>query len=522
MQINIEYSELLIERGTRDPLGVWRVGDRIAGELLPPFNTVVSQRPARYFSMYSWIIKETAKQCVDASEKLFWQLFFELEAIFLIAMQFHTPHNYSDISGNIGSEDCGAIINSPKNKDTIDFTKRKIKNGWEANYNNSMREFGLFDNDYGINWKFKLTTKGENLAKLYEESIADSQFITQHRKERILSIDILKDLSNYSCPCLIHKPQNDLLLRERDNTTNILLLNSEKANTLLYDSIQLILDYLRIASGATLSSWRTTLSTGFLDTKKQFTPSSELFFIYQLWKLYNLDSLFVYSLESGLHNFLEVLASTGNRIVRKKLSNHFSKSNFDTVMDNVKNKFNINRNDILESMGQLESTDQYELEKYIIDQINDSVNTPAISIYYSYLLYCYSQAIYNKIDIDDKHKTAIKFYSDRAWYDGAEKSLLSFSQTQTSINVDYTYFFNCFLVDLIINRSLSIRKSRNKQVAWFCETETEYEWENSYNPRCYRASRFENVLGCLHNLNIIKKKDGKWFIDVDSPLGVIS
>jgi hypothetical protein len=61
MQINIEYSDLLIERGRRDPLGLWRVGDRLAGELLPPFNTVVSQRPARYFSMYSWMIQETVR-----------------------------------------------------------------------------------------------------------------------------------------------------------------------------------------------------------------------------------------------------------------------------------------------------------------------------------------------------------------------------------------------------------------------------------------------------------------------------
>ena len=41
MKLTASWSDLLIEKGTRDPLGLWRVGDRMISELLGPFTTVV-------------------------------------------------------------------------------------------------------------------------------------------------------------------------------------------------------------------------------------------------------------------------------------------------------------------------------------------------------------------------------------------------------------------------------------------------------------------------------------------------
>ena len=56
MTYEIGWNDLLIEKGTLDPLALWRVGDRMNADLLGPFTTVVKNRPARYLSMYCWII----------------------------------------------------------------------------------------------------------------------------------------------------------------------------------------------------------------------------------------------------------------------------------------------------------------------------------------------------------------------------------------------------------------------------------------------------------------------------------
>lgn len=108
MKINVEWSELLIEKGKLDPLGLWRVGDRLIGELLSPFTTVVQQRPARYFSMYCWILAEAGRGLSEkAKPEEFWGRFFVLEGIFLCATQLHDPHAYAGFGGRIGSEHAG-------------------------------------------------------------------------------------------------------------------------------------------------------------------------------------------------------------------------------------------------------------------------------------------------------------------------------------------------------------------------------------------------------------------------------
>lgn len=108
MSVNIKvvWSDLLIDKGKLDPLGVWRVGDRMIADLLAPFTTVVAQRPARYFSMYCWALDHLSKQPI-ATKKEFWERFFVLEGVLLCAIQLHSPHSYDHFGGRESFKCCG-------------------------------------------------------------------------------------------------------------------------------------------------------------------------------------------------------------------------------------------------------------------------------------------------------------------------------------------------------------------------------------------------------------------------------
>jgi hypothetical protein len=215
MQPEIIWSDLLIETGTRDPLALWRVGDRLISELLPAFTTVVGQRPARYFNMYCWILREAGKACdSQTSDEVFWGNFSELEGIFLVAIGLHSPHAYSHFGGQIGTDHAGRLISHGRASGAIDFTalrRRRIANGWEPNYKNAMATFHLTESDPAAPGDRKLTERGEELAEAYDKSISDSLFFRNHRGERQLSLSILENLSSVACPCLLHAPDSPAL-----------------------------------------------------------------------------------------------------------------------------------------------------------------------------------------------------------------------------------------------------------------------------------------------------------------------
>ena len=111
MVYEIGWSDLLIEKGTLYPLALWRVGDRMVTDLLGPFTTVVTNRPARYLSMYCWIIDFLNRQQSIKDKKGYWKRFFELEAFLLCAVQLHKQHSYEHFAGQIGSELALKLIN---------------------------------------------------------------------------------------------------------------------------------------------------------------------------------------------------------------------------------------------------------------------------------------------------------------------------------------------------------------------------------------------------------------------------
>jgi hypothetical protein len=68
------------------------------------------------------------------------------------------------------------------------------------------------------------------------------------------------------------------------------------------------------------------------------------------------------------------------------------------------------------------------------------------------------------------------------------------------------FFESVFMTDWIIQRQLSTRFLRGKEVAWLSynnELKT-YNWEATYNSYLYRASRLDILMTYLLNLDIVE------------------
>jgi len=203
METKVLWNDLLIEEGKLDPLALWRVGDRLIGDLLSPFTTVVGHRPARYFSMYSWIIYHLNKQKFN-NRQLFWRRFYELEAVLLCAIQLHEKHNYEYFMGQIGSESAKKIIENVKRENIELGEIDKIKNGWEPNYKQPMYSFQLLETDYGMVSGMKVTERGEQIALAYKNSIKSSTFYKDYLDKTSIPLDMIRELVTKYVIC----PQN--------------------------------------------------------------------------------------------------------------------------------------------------------------------------------------------------------------------------------------------------------------------------------------------------------------------------
>lgn len=122
MKMKVGWSDLLIEKGTRDPLGLWRVGDRMIGDLLGPFTTVVTNRPARYFSMYCWIFSQLEKNSTITTPEEFWKRFYRLEFLLVCAIALHEDHDYEGFGGQIGVDTANSLIE--KSRDDREYVTR--------------------------------------------------------------------------------------------------------------------------------------------------------------------------------------------------------------------------------------------------------------------------------------------------------------------------------------------------------------------------------------------------------------
>ncbi|MFZ2654191.1 MAG: hypothetical protein WAX69_04700 [Victivallales bacterium] len=517
MEIEVQYNKLLIEQGKLDPLGIWRVGDRLIGELLPPFTTVVGQRPARYFSMYCWILDQTIEKFAKDKQPLtFWRYFFELEAIFLCAIQLHKSHNYPDFHGMIGVEHAWRLINSHKDGQPYKFAKVKINNGWEVNYKNPMFSFDLVKNDYGIAGKINLTDKGKSLSDVYRKSISSTNYYAKYRGESEIPEKVLEELSGKCCPCLIHSPDTGMKA-ERDMAVDVLLAKRpDEDGSYLYSSIMLVLrciEQTAVKGTFVPQSFMRASTTGLIDGKGRIFDPGPFVETYRKWRLYALDSLFTFSLESGLRGFLESLNMNKGRISVQSALSIVQSKELVNIRKKICQEVGIGELDIVK-LYRNKSPVLGSYEECLIDKIKMNDTGPKMRILYSYLLYSYCQGMYEIFKGQDEFKEAISFYEHRAMHDSEEISLAHAYEDVKGRQDDYEIFRELFLGKWIIQRQLSIRSQRVKEVAWFTRsTDGFYEWEHEYEPGVYRASRLPNLLYFLLSINVVVHESPGWKIN---------
>ena len=427
MKIAISWNDLIIEEGKLDPLGLWRVGDRLNDELLRPFTTVVLHRPARYFSMYSWIFYLLRKQDLK-NNKLFWKRFFELESILICAIQLHHNHNYENFRGQIGSESAKKIIADSKQNL---LQAQKVNNGWEVNYKMPMFEFNLLEVDFDSPNNLRLTHRGNNIAKAYEATIKHTEFYQSYLDKTVIPLEVIQELSLYSCPCLLFNAGTKNLIREREiiihnmlkRITSTASEETSEENKLL--SIYLILSCMRNLSKDNVQFnkevWHRILSNEVYSVNTKYTkyfPPLEYKTTFQKWQLYNLDLLFVFALESGLSGFLQYLQEIGSDLKSNKLELSGNKIFHESIYQLKQEKFSKmfplqdGLRKTMKSISSQSSEKLYAMEESLIEKIISS--SSQLKIFYSFLLYLYLQTKYIEKATNNEYDKSLTFYQEGA------------------------------------------------------------------------------------------------------------
>jgi hypothetical protein len=521
MKISVEWSDLIIEEGKLDPLGLWRVSDRLATELLSPFTTVVTHRPARYFSMYAWVLNYLNSMPFH-DLKTYWKKFYQLEAVLLCAIQLHDKHNYDYFKGQIGSESAKKIL-SRGNTDVINFSKiKKIQNGWEPNYKNSMYQFRLIETDFGSVSNIRVTDRGKRLAACYDNAIKNTKFYKSYLKNlSSIPVKIIKQLSEYSCTCLLHGASDIKFIKEKEaiinNTLKTIADTNDTAFAELLSSISLIYNCMESVNKNgyifDMDIWYGILSTGIYGERnyKKYKPPDEYKELFAKWEIYTFELILVYSLEAALSAFLEYLHSNNGYMSESDM-----KSSMLNIYANQSKKVNksegilIDKKNISTNINHLinlKPVNKYEIEYLLINKI-ESASDSEEKMFYAFLLYLYVQANFIDKRKNNVYSGAIKNYSEQSNIDGRELSLIQTTFILESYASDSMkeFFESVFMTDWIIQRQLSTRFFRGKEVAWLSynnELKT-YNWESTYNSYLYRASRLDILMTYLLNLDIVQ------------------
>lgn len=525
MKIKVEWNELLLEQGKRDPLGLWRIGDRLMSDLLAPFTRVVSQRPARYFSMYCWILNDLERMGFKADQgKEFWARFYVYEGVFLSTIQLHSSHVYSEFGGQFGSENANALVASADLKGIIEYSglrKDKISNGWEANYKNPMHHFELIEPDLGVAARLKLTALGKKLAAVYEGTICETAYYKSYRGAEKIPQNCLVELAERACPCLLQNPPCREISLERDVLRERMLFcpsrTDDNDSGMLWNSLHLFLHVLKESTRRdipfTLNVWREFLTTELLSDRKSCLVPDELSHACRCWRIYAADALLVFGLESGLDGFLEMLHLKGGGLGLDEIKSAFTEELFTRLCDDVYKSIDDSLIGGLSSITELDSQQTLAVEQGFKKYIRNS-NSGEMKIIAAFCLCYYSCMLYQRYHENPEYAEAVRFYEKRAEWDE-----LDFSFVDTAVDIEhcagnvYRLFVDFFLLKWIITRQLLIKTDRGKLMAWFNENpETNtYNWEQNYDPSLYRAARFDNLMGFFMNLGVVFRKDHGYF-----------
>jgi len=392
-----------------------------------------------------------------------------------------------------------------------------------------MYDFHLVETDFGMTSGIKTTPSGKELALAYRDSIRPTRFFKDFIDKTYVPVKVLEELASYSCPCLTYAPNRKTLQNEQQASIGHMLdadvaRDSEKVaeeSKLLLPSIYLILDFIAFLNKKdivfTEDAWRKTLSTHASQGGRVYNPPVQYVGLFRRWELYNLDSLFVFALESALNGFLVYLHAAKNpkasgviSAIEKHVAQELRefKAINNLKLDNMASK-------AIGAIIHLSPAELFALEEVIIEKIKTTKSSEKIA--YSFLLCIYATALFVKRQNDDDYKEAVEVLRKKSAIDGLELSILHAPDSMDNHNLG-DFLKGTFLKKWIIHRQLDTRNRRDKDVAWFSlNSETDsYNWESFYEPNLYRASRCEILMTFLLNLEIVKIEKAGWALNRSS------
>lgn len=299
-----------------DPLGLDRTSDRMKAGLLIGIISLTDR--ARYYSFYSWVIKNVNETENFARFVDFRNVFLDRVRSYCLACISHSESNVSSDHSSLQ----GLIKGRPKWREGGRYVQvqgfRHLGNplgGYGYYYQASMNYLGLTEHELT---RDVLTPLGRKLADAFEQKISDTQYFKKFIGKEAIPRDVFQDYGSKCCICLMSEadsPDRNIL---REIMFNLVPSRGVQTNIILHkrrkQSLSLILFLV-----SELSKYSVNIDeVMFLDSiyfgqfKKGMKIISIRFPQYlndvvEKWRLLRCHDYFSYACETLLTVFLKAL-----------------------------------------------------------------------------------------------------------------------------------------------------------------------------------------------------------------------
>lgn len=519
--------------------------------LFRPFTTVVTARPARYFSFYCWAIDWCTKKHARGTKEQFWRDFFRLETAFLCSVYLHSQsgHAYS-FTGAIGVD--GAASHLAKSGDSVAVDQR-IRNGWEANYKSPMQVYDLYEISTETLGTVVLRDNGLRLAANFEESIRETDYYKHCLNSISIPKAVLSNFATAACPCLLKKGEGAIALERK--ALRSVLVKPSKSNATPFDpeglrTLETSLNLLLLGMHSmhtkgirlTHGRWRTlTMFGGIVHDGRwvELTCAASHLPVLARWRWFQFQSVLVYCLEASLAEFLRWL-STRTEASRESEVECWALGSVQKGLTEICADLGAQVPDIKQlsvrdlvsvlvpdwqSLAAIEESNKEKLSRrysLLVERHHAATQAQHAGgvLASSYALFLYIVGVFHQV-YKNTPDDAIGFYQSTASWDGDEVSLPKLVETvymdmDQSKKAVLTDFWDSFFLLLVKSRQLRTRANRGKEVAWFSvlrelsADEDFIQWENDYVPNEFRGPREPVAIGMLVNLDLVEETEEGW------------
>lgn len=300
----------------RDPLALTRISDFLKLQILPGLTSLT--QVARYYTFYSWAIKEINKNQIN-NRREFYNKMNKLESAWVIGGLLDKDIYFLEEKGTLGKIKARRKIEMSDKIIKVDFSLLSSNSGgvYNQNYKSPMYDLGL---TFNMGEKDILTKKGKKIANSFEENIIDTEYFENYILKNKVPRRVLESYGKASSYLRLKettKERNELIrlfLNDNHNLEGSSYKYSRRDTLLLY--LDLYKKFTQKNYNFTSEDFRNIIY--FKETIKEGSvipydpPNKSIQQVLEYWRFFQSHDYFTFCMESILTEFInETNTETG-------------------------------------------------------------------------------------------------------------------------------------------------------------------------------------------------------------------